>query len=142
MEQRVNLITLAVDDLAKAAAFYEALGWSRKKIEEDGIIVFNLLGQALGLYPKEGLAKDMGLEPSQIGGFSGVTLGYNVRQKGEVDAIYRAAQEAGGRGLKAPHEIFWGGYSSYIADLDGHVWEIAWNPFSPPREDGSFQWGG
>ena len=142
MEQRVSLITLGVDDLDRAAAFYEALGWKREKTEDQGIVVFNLLGQVLGLYPKEALARDMGVDVSEIGGFSGVSIGYNVRNKAEVDAIYDAAINAGGRGVKEPHEIFWGGYSSYIADPDGHIWEIAHNPFSPPREDGTFQWGG
>ena len=142
MEQRVSLITLGVEDLGKSAAFYQALGWNREKTDDAGIIVFNLLSQVLGLYPKAELAKDMGLDPAVLGGPSAMSIGYNVREKDEVDAIYAAAIKAGGKGLTAPHEIFWGGYSCYIADLDGHVWEIAFNPFSPPREDGTFQWGG
>lgn len=142
MEKRVSLITLGVDDLEASAAFYAALGWQREKVEETGIVVFNLLGQVLGLYPKAALAKDLGVEVPSTGGFSGMTLGYNVREKAEVTQIYDAAVAAGGKGLKAPHDIFWGGHSAFIADLDGHVWEIAHNPFSPPREDGTFQWGG
>jgi len=147
MEQRVSLITLGVDDLEKAARFYQALGWTREVVEEQGIVVFNLLSQVLGLYPKEALAKDMGVEPGDIGGFSGMSIGYNVREKTEVDAIYEAAVAAGGKGVKPPHEIFWGGYSAYIADLDGHIWEIAHNPFSrgfgsakaePPLRDAQF----
>jgi uncharacterized glyoxalase superfamily protein PhnB len=59
-----------------------------------------------------------------------------------VAQIYEIALAAGGRGLKPPHDIFWGGHSAFIADLDGHVWEIAHNPFSPPRADGAFHWGG
>lgn len=142
MDQRVSLITLGVDDVARAAAFYEALGWARVPNEDEGIVVFNLLSQVLGLYPKENLARDMGLDLSEVGGFSGLTIGYNVREKAEVAEIYKAAIAAGGRGIKEPHDIFWGGHSAYIADLDGHVWEISHNPFSPPREDGAFQWGG
>lgn len=142
MEQRVSLITLGVADLEASAAFYEALGWKRVQAEEASIVAFDCLGQVVGLYPKEKLAEDMGLPVEQIGGFSGMTLGYNVREKAEVDALAAKVAEAGGRVVKPPHEIFWGGYSSYIADLDGHVWEIAWNPYSPPREDGTFQWGG
>ena len=142
MDHRISLITLGVSDLEASAAFYEALGWTREKTKEEGIIAFNLLGQVLGLYPKENLARDMGIDVSEIGGFSGMALGYNVREKPEVAQIYAAAIAAGGRGITEPHDIFWGGHSAYIADLDGHVWEIAHNPFSPPREDGAFQWGG
>lgn len=141
MEQRVSLITLGVDDIATSAAFYEHLGWTRVPSEE-GIVVFQGLGQVIGLYAKDALARDMGIAPSEIGGFSGITLGYNVRDKAEVAEIYAQALAAGGRGIKEPHDIFWGGHSAYIADLDGHVWEISHNPFSPPREDGAFQWGG
>ncbi len=142
MEQRVSLITLGVADLEAAAGFYEALGWRREETEETGIVVFNLLGQVLGLYPKASMAADMGLEVDQIGGFSGTILGFNVRNKAEVTEIFEKAIAAGGRELKAPHDIFWGGHSAFIADLDGHIWELAHNPFSPPREDGTFQWGG
>lgn len=143
MEQRVSLITLGVADLEASAAFYEALGWRREVTEEAGIIVFNCLGQVVGLYPKAALAEDMGVDPNRMGGGTpAMTLGYNVREKAHVDALCAKVPGAGGTVLKPPHEIFWGGYSSYIADLDGHVWEIAWNPFSPPREDGTFQWGG
>jgi len=142
MEQRVSLITLGVSDLEKSAAFYEALGWTREAVEETGIVVFNLLGQVLGLYPKASMAADMGLDVDQIGGFSGAILGFNVRAKPDVTVIFDKAVAAGGKGLKDPHDIFWGGHSAFIADLDGHVWEIAHNPFSPPREDGTFQWGG
>ncbi|MEM8591658.1 MAG: VOC family protein [Pseudomonadota bacterium] len=140
MEQRVSGITLAVADMEKSAAFYEALGWQRLDNDEEGITVFQLLGQVIGLYPREALARDTGLDITP--GFTGLTLGYNVREKEEVAAICAKVKEAGGKVIKEPHDIFWGGHSSYVADLDGHVWEVAWNPFSPPREDGSFHWGG
>ncbi|MEM9438712.1 MAG: VOC family protein [Pseudomonadota bacterium] len=140
MEQRVSLITLGVDDMAASAGFYEALGWQREVVEEDGIIVFQLHGQVLGLYPKASMAKDIGVAIAP--GFSGMTLGYNVREKEEVAALCALIPDAGGRVLKEPHDIFWGGHSAFVADPDGHVWELAWNPFAPPREDGSFHWGG
>ncbi|MGR3490668.1 MAG: VOC family protein [Shimia sp.] len=141
MEQRVSLLTLGVRDLERAAQFYEALGWERTESGSDGIRVFDCLGQVVGLYPIESLAKDLGMPVPEVG-FSGMTLGYNVREKDEVAEIYQAAVAAGAKGLKPPHDIFWGGHSAFFADPDGHVWEISHNPYSPPREDGSFQWGG
>lgn len=139
MEQRVSLITLGVRDMGKSAAFYEALGWRRAQTEDKGITVFELLGQVLGLYPAEALSKDLGVEVTP--GFSGITLGYNVREKAEVAEICALVTPAGGRVLKDPHDIFWGGHSAFIADPDGYVWELSYNPFSPPAEDGSFRWG-
>jgi len=141
MEQRVSLITLGVDDLGRSAAFYEALGWKKEKSVE-GIVVFDLIGQALGLYPKADLAKDMGITPAEIGGFSGVTLAHNLREKLAVDALMAAAEAAGAKVLRPASDVFWGGYIGYFADPDGHVWEIAWNPFSPLGPKGEFQWGG
>jgi hypothetical protein len=141
MEQRISLITLAVADMARSAAFYEALGWQRED-SPDGVIAFNLLGQTLGLYPRDNLARDMGLSPEDIGGFSGVTLAHNVREKADVARIAEAAAAAGARLIKVPHDVFWGGHIAYFADPDGHVWEIAFNPFSPVGADGAFQWGG
>lgn len=141
MEQRVSLITLAVADLERSAEFYEALGWRRVE-SPDGVIAFDLIGQTLGLYSKEKLAEDMGLKASEIGGFSGVTIGHNVRDKDDVAKIFKAAMKAGANSIKEPHDIFWGGHSSYFADPDGHIWEIAHNPFSPLGPKGEFQWNG
>ncbi|MEL6915651.1 MAG: VOC family protein [Pseudomonadota bacterium] len=140
MEQRVSLITLGVEDPARAAAFYEALGWRRVETE-DQITVFQLLSQVIGLYPKAKLAEDLGVDASSFGP-AAMTLGYNVRAKKEVAAICALVPGAGGRVLKEPHDIFWGGHSAFVADPDGHAWEISWNPFSPPREDGTFHWNG
>lgn len=141
MDQRISLITLGVTDLDASAAFYEALGWTRVQAEP-GIVAFDLIGQTLGLYPKADLARDMGLEEAQVGGFSGITLAHNVAERAEVDALHARFLDAGGHEYRAPHEVFWGGYISYVADLDGHVWEIAHNPFSPLGPKGEFQWGG
>jgi len=141
MEQRISLITLAVDDMVRTAAFYEALGWARVD-SEDGVIAFDLLGQTLGLYPKARLAEDIGLAPGDIGGFSGITLGYNVRDKAEVAAILALVEPAGGRLLKPAADVFWGGHHGYFADPEGHVWEVAHNPFSPLAANGAFKWNG
>ncbi|MFT6451915.1 MAG: catechol 2,3-dioxygenase-like lactoylglutathione lyase family enzyme [Halocynthiibacter sp.] len=141
MEQRVSLITLGVRDMDVAAAFYEALGWKRVD-SPDGVIAFDLIGQTLGLYPRAALLADIGLEEEAATGFSGITLGHNVPDKGEVERLTEQARAAGAKILRAPHEVFWGGYIAYLADPDGHIWEIAHNPFSPLGPLGEFQWNG
>ena len=141
MEQRISLITLAVEDMARAAAFYDALGWRRVEAEQ-GIVVYDLIGQSLALYPRALLARDLGIVDSGRHGFCGITLAHNVREKAEVPRLVAAAEAAGGRVLKAAHDVFWGGHVGFVADPDGHVWELAWNPFSPLGTDGAFQWGG
>ena len=141
MEQRVSLITLGVDDLEKAATFYAALGWKRVE-SPDGIVVFDLIGQVLGLYPIEKLAEDIGVDPSSLVPNAASTLGYNGRKKEEVDAVLANAEAADARILKPAQDVFWGGYHGYFADPDGYVWEVAHNPFSPLGPNGEFQWGG
>ncbi|CUH67691.1 putative enzyme related to lactoylglutathione lyase [Thalassovita gelatinovora] len=140
MDQRISLITLAVEDPDRSASFYDALGWHRQDTPE-GIIVYDLLGQSLGLYPKADLARDMGLAPEDLG-TGAMTLACNQRDRAGVDAVVAAARAAGARILKDPHEVFWGGYIAYFADPDGHIWEIAHNPFAPLRDDGAFRWQG
>lgn len=141
MEQRVSLITLGVTDMQKSAKFYDALGWKRVE-SPDGVIAYDMIGQTLGLYSKASLAEELGVAPALIGGFSGVTLGHNVRTREEVPKVLADAVKAGGKLLKAAQEVFWGGYHGYFADPDAHVWEVAYNPFSPLREDGAFCWNG
>ena len=141
MEQRVSLITLAVADPERAAAFYEALGW-RRVPASDGVVAFDLIGQTLGLYSRAELAAELGIEESEIGGFSGVTLAHNVREKDEVGPLLQAAASAGGTVLVPAQDVFWGGHHGYFADPDGHVWEVAHNPFSTLGPNGEFQWSG
>lgn len=141
MEQRVSLITLAVSDMQASAAFYEALGW-RQVETQDGVVAFDLMGQTLGLYPREMLAKDLGMTLDEVSGFSGLTLGYNVRSKEEVAPLLAKAAAAGGRVVKPAQDVFWGGHHGFFADIDGHIWEIAHNPFSPLGKNGAFQWNG
>lgn len=140
MEQRISLITLGVADTTRAAAFYDALGWARVETQ-DGVIAYDLIGQTLGLYERAKLAEDIGL-PEEALGHGAMTLGYNGRTRAEVDAVYEAALASGAKGLKAPTEVFWGGYHAYFADPEGHVWEVAHNPFSPLAEAGEFRWNG
>jgi catechol 2,3-dioxygenase-like lactoylglutathione lyase family enzyme len=140
MEQRVSLITLGVADVAASAGFYEAMGWRRVE-SPDGIVVFDLIGQALGLYPRADLARDMGLDEGELG-TGAATLACNVRDKAEVAAVLAAAKAAGARVLKEAHDVFWGGHIGYFADPDGHVWEVAFNPHAPLSEAGEFRWNG
>lgn len=141
MEQRVSLITLAVADMDRAAAFYEALGW--KSVDSpDGVVAFDLIGQTLGLYQRAAMAEELGIPETEIGGFSGLTLAHNLRDKSEVAPLIERARNAGARILKEPQDVFWGGYHGHFVDPDGHVWEIAHNPFSPLGPNGEFQWNG
>lgn len=141
MEQRVSLITLGVEDLDSSGKFYEALGWNRVE-SPDGVIAFDLIGQTLGLYPKAALAEELGMDKREISGFSGITLAHNLREKSDVAKLLDLASDAGGKILKPAQDVFWGGYHGYFSDPDGHVWEIAWNPFAPLARDGAFRWNG
>ncbi|MGB1234793.1 MAG: VOC family protein [Planktomarina sp.] len=140
MEQRVSLITLGVADMAKSGAFYEALGWTKVETD-DGVVAFDLIGQTLGLYPIASLAEDLGL-PVEALGHGASTQGYNAHDRAEVDAVMAEAEAAGAKVIKAATEVFWGGYHGYFSDLDGHIWEIAHNPFSTLGPKGEFRWNG
>ena len=141
MDQRVSLITLAVADMEKSAGFYEALGWTRVETQ-DGVIAFDLIGQPLGLYPKAAMAEELGIPEDQIGGFSGLTLGHNVPEKADVAPLLAKAEAAGAKIIKPAQDVFWGGHHGYFADLDGHIWEVAHNPFSLLGPEGAFRWNG
>lgn len=140
MEQRISLITLGVADMAAAAQFYTALGWQQVETD-DGVVAFDLMGQTLGLYPLDKLAEDMGLPPGELGQ-GGITLGYNARSREEVGEVITAAKAAGATVLKPASDVFWGGHHGYFRAPDGAIWEIAFNPFSPLRDDGAFRWRG
>lgn len=134
--QRVSLITLGVADLAAARAFYGRLGWVEHAQSQPTVAFFQMHGALLGLFPLEELAKDQGRPGAKLG-VGAVTLAQNYPTEAEVDAAYAAALAAGGDAVKAPEKVFWGGYSGYWADPDGHIWEVAMNPFWPLAEDGS-----
>jgi catechol 2,3-dioxygenase-like lactoylglutathione lyase family enzyme len=128
MEPRLNVVTLAVSDLMKARKFYEVgLGWKVSPESQESIVFFQLGGVVLALYPRNLLAEDANVSPAGAG-FQGVTLGHNVRERSDVTKILEDARAAGANILKPAQDAFWGGYSGYFADLDGHPWEIAWNP--------------
>ena len=126
MEQRVSLITLGVADLGRSLRFYEALGWKRGN-RDDGVVFFQLPGAIFALWARAALAEDAKVTDTGAA-FSGMTLAYNARSKADVDAVLAEAKAAGAKILKPAEDVFWGGYSGYFADPDGHVWEVAWNP--------------
>lgn len=129
MEQRITFITLGVEDLARAADFYEnKLGWKRSEMSSEQIIFYQLNGTFLGLYSREELAKDATIDATGSG-FKGFTLAHNLGSEQEVNAMIAALKDKGVKVVKEPQKVFWGGYSSYIADPDGNLWEIAYNPF-------------
>lgn len=131
---RVTLITLGVKDLERAVAFYGAIGWEPSSVL-DKVAFYDMNGMKFGFYTLEGLAEDMN-RPIDALGTGAMTLGQNFPTEAEVDAAYEAAIAAGGSVVTRPEKIFWGGYSGYFADPDGHVWEYAMNPYWELDEDG------
>ena len=134
MKPRINVITLGVNDLERSLAFYrEGLDLPTKGIIgtefEDGAVVFFNMNEdlILALYPRAALAKDANVQVSPPSP-SEFTIGHTVHSKEEVDAIMQQAEKAGARVTDPARARFWGGYSGYFQDLDGHLWEIVWNP--------------
>ncbi|HBS48620.1 MAG TPA: glyoxalase [Rhodobacteraceae bacterium] len=134
--QRVSLITLGVADLEISKTFYADLGWVPEPGGGESIIFHQLSGLVLGLFPREGLAKDQN-RPAEALGTGAITLAQNMPDRESVDDAYRRALQVGATPLKAPEPVFRGGYSEYYADPDDHVWEVAYNPYWPLDEDGS-----
>ena len=140
MDQRMTMITLGVRDLARARKFYEALGWKARVAGGGDIVFFQLQSSVLGLYPRQALAEDAALhDDAPDAGFGGIALAYNGRDKAEVDRVLAEAKAAGAKILKPAQDVFWGGYSGYFADPDGHPWEVAFNPHWPLAGDGSLK---
>lgn len=126
MKPRISMITLGVADLERSVAFYEALGFPRME-SPPSVAFFTLNGTWLGLYGREALAGDANVS-AEGSGFRGVTLAHNVHSDEEADALFAQAVAAGATPVKQPQKVFWGGYSGYFADPDGHLWEVAHNP--------------
>ncbi|WP_030208234.1 VOC family protein [Streptomyces sp. NRRL S-87] len=139
MEQRITLVTLGVSDLARAKAFYRALGWRGQEVEET--VFFQAGGLGLVLWDRGRLARECGLEagpgPVPAVGFGGIALSHNVRSDAEVDALLSAVERAGGTVTKPGAVNAVGFYSGAFVDPDGHAWEVAHNPGIPFNEDGS-----
>jgi catechol 2,3-dioxygenase-like lactoylglutathione lyase family enzyme len=131
MKPKIALVTLGVADLKKSLAFYrDGLGLPLHNYKDgDDMIMFRLEGSWLGLYPREELAKDATV-PHDGAGFCGITLAHNEPAKEDVDKVFAEALAAGAKPVKTPQDVFWGGYSGYFADPDGHLWEVAYNPYT------------
>ncbi len=135
MQPRLSLVTLGVSDLEKSRAFYEAWGWKASSASQPSVAFFQANGLALALFGRADLARDAGVEDKPTG-FAAITLAYNAHSKQEADEVFARAVAAGARAVKPLQDVFWGGYSGYFADPDGHLWEVAWNPFFPLDEQG------
>jgi catechol 2,3-dioxygenase-like lactoylglutathione lyase family enzyme len=131
----VSLVTLGVAELARARAFYAALGWEPHASSPEEVAFFQAGGLVLALWGRAELAADSGVVDG--GGWGGVTLAHNVRSPEEVDSLLAAAAAAGGTVARGGAETFWGGYSGVFHDPDGHPWEVAHNPFWQLDDDGS-----
>jgi uncharacterized glyoxalase superfamily protein PhnB len=134
MEQRINILTLGVNNLNDSLKFFqEGLGWQTEGIvgaefENGAIVVFDLdNGMKLSLYERKNLAWDSGLaqQPESVTEFS---IGHFVNSEKDVEQIMENAEKAGAQIIKSPQKTFWGGYAGYFQDIDGHLWEIGYNP--------------
>ena len=138
---RVSIITFGVADLAKSTAFYESLGWEKSSASMPAITFFEMQGSVFGLYEWSALADDAKV-PAEGSGFRGVTLAMNLATVAEVEAVFAEWVAAGATPMVEPHKAFWGGHSSYVADPDGHLWEIAHNPYASIDDEGRLVMGG
>jgi len=137
MDQRLTVVTLGVDDLERARAFYEALGWKTGAAPDEDVVFFQAGGLIVALWSRESLAEDSAVEDT--GGWGGITLAHNVGSPADVDAVIAEAEAAGATIGRPGAATFWGGYSGVFIDPDGHPWEVAHNPHWTLREDGSVQ---
>lgn len=136
MRQQLSIITLGVRDFQRALGFYEhGLGWKKSPASNDHIAFFPAGGIVLGLYPLELLAEDATLDHAGSG-FSGITIAYNAASASEVDKVMLEVASLGATIVKPAQKVFWGGYSGYFKDLDGHLFEVAYNPFWELDEEG------
>ncbi|HEX2480016.1 MAG TPA: VOC family protein [Geminicoccaceae bacterium] len=134
----MSLVTLGVADLARARRFYEeGLGWRRAN-DHPEVAFYQAGGMVLALWGREALAKDAQVQ-SAGSGFRASALAYNARARAEVDAVLAEAEAAGARIVKPAQDAFWGGYTGYFEDPDGHLWEVAWNPDWKIAADGSIR---
>jgi uncharacterized glyoxalase superfamily protein PhnB len=133
----LSLVTLGVTDLKNSARFYEALGFIRKAQGNEGVAFFQAGACAISLFPTHELAKDAKIaSPDKPGNFRGMSLAWNCKSEADADAAFERAKSAGAKPIKPPEKVFWGGYSGYFADPDGHLWEVAYNPYFPLDDAG------
>lgn len=130
MKPKISLITLGVHDLQRAIRFYrEGLGLPEHETDSEEVAFFKMEGAWLSLFPREALSRDIGIADDAPSGFSGITLAHNVTSQAAVDQVLEQAVAAGAELIKPGEEVFWGGYSGYFRDPEGHYWEVAYNPF-------------
>ncbi len=140
----LTIVTLGVADLARSARFYRDLGWEQRGDEGQGITWFKTSGSWIGLYGYDALAQDAEVEPTpeaDLPTYRGITLALNLPSEAAVDLAFARVHHAGGRVVKPAKPTEWGGYSGYFADLDGHLWEIAFAPGFPIDEHGRIEIG-
>jgi predicted lactoylglutathione lyase len=133
--REVSIITLGVRDIVRSTLFYERMGFERSVKSSDKIVWFRTGSTVMALYPWKELADDIGIGPEGTG-FRGCTFALNFMSKEEVKGLVERARQAGARVVKEPKEAFWGGFSAYFEDPDGHMWEAAWNPYTPVDDNG------
>ena len=136
MAAHATIVTLGVADVAASTAFYEGLGFHRSSTSQDSVSFFRVSALVLAMFGRDDLVHDAAV-PAEGSGFRGISLVMNLSSADEVDAEYARWVSLGATPVKAPESVFWGGYSSYLADPDGHLWELAHNPYLPLRADGS-----
>jgi catechol 2,3-dioxygenase-like lactoylglutathione lyase family enzyme len=138
----LTIVTLGVADLGRSLSFYEGLGWERRGDPSDGIVWLRTSGSWLGLFGYEALAADAALTaPARLPDYRGSTLALNLASEAAVDAGFERFLDAGARLVKAAERTEWGGYSGYVADPDGHLWELCHNSFWPLGADGRVEIG-
>ncbi|MBL8882495.1 MAG: VOC family protein [Hyphomicrobium sp.] len=138
MQPRITLITLGVADVAVSRTFYEKLGFVASGDSNPNVTFFQAGGLVVALFGRQALAEDAGIANSKPG-FSGITLAHNVTTRQEVEDVLAEAAGAGGTLIKPAQATFWGGYAGYFADPDGHLWEVAHNPFWTMDDEGRVQ---
>lgn len=126
-KQRLSIVTLGVMDVSASRAFYERLGFVAEPFDSDQVAFFDMNGVVFALYGCEALAQDAAVD-AERSGFRSMSMGINLEAESEVDATLAEAQKAGGTITQPAHKVFWGGYSGYFTDPDGHLWEVSHNP--------------
>ena len=139
VEQRINTLTLGVADVQRSRRFYErAFGWRAAEFSSESLVFFELGAIKLALFERTRLAEDAGLPLGR--GFGGIALAHSVKSREDVDAVLAQVESANGRIIRPAQEVFWGGYSGYFADPDGHPWEVAYSQVKfPLQADGTIK---